>query len=172
MRTWKSLKLSKKQNGIINMKKDASRIGDISELTVIAHYLSTGWEVFRNQGSTGPIDIILFNRETSEIKLIDVKTTRKYGNGNRKSWGLTTPTDEQIKLGIELIFYSPEENRIGTRNDFPTTGESDATPSKVVKIGKKTYYSITAASAGLNVSTQTVANRVKSDKWPDWNIVE
>ena len=147
---------------------DNSRIGDISELSVIAHYLSIGWEVFRNQGSTGPIDIILFNRKTGETKLIDVKTTKLNGGKGKQSYSLRKPTEEQIKLGIEITYYEQETGKIGTFDDFPTSGEINDPRRKRIQIGKVIYSSKKAAAAAVNVSITTIFNRVNSNEWPHY----
>lgn len=51
-----------------------SQIGAISELDVCSHYLRKGYQVFRNVCASGPADIIIWNPETNEIHMIDVKT--------------------------------------------------------------------------------------------------
>jgi len=50
--------------------------GAAGEMLVCAFFLSQGLEVFRNVASSGPIDLILYNKETNKTILIDVKTLR------------------------------------------------------------------------------------------------
>jgi hypothetical protein len=50
------------------------KIGSVSELEMSAHYLREGYEVFRNVSPDGPIDIIIFKKETGELHLIDIKS--------------------------------------------------------------------------------------------------
>ena len=51
-----------------------SHIGAVSELDICSHYLKKGYQVFRNVAATGPADIIIWNPETNEVHMIDVKT--------------------------------------------------------------------------------------------------
>jgi len=50
--------------------------GAAGEMLVCAFFLSHGLEVFRNVASSGPIDLIVFNRETGKSILVDVKSLR------------------------------------------------------------------------------------------------
>ena len=83
--------------------KDPSRIGDIAELEVALHLLSEGYEVFRNMGCTGLVDLVVICPKTKEILLYDVKTTTTYTDKD----GVTTiyantSSEEQRKLGVEI----------------------------------------------------------------------
>ena len=55
-----------------------NRSGDISEHKAVVWLLKQGYEVFRNECCSGPIDIIAYNVETQEILKIDVKTCSSY----------------------------------------------------------------------------------------------
>jgi len=81
-----------------------ARIGDVSELKVVTHYWEKGYEVFRNLGSTGLIDIIVVCPKTKEISLLDVKTMTEYID---KEGVITiranSTTEEQRKLGVEVV---------------------------------------------------------------------
>jgi hypothetical protein len=50
------------------------KIGSVSELEMCAHYLREGYEVFRNISPDGPIDIVIFKKETGELYLLDIKS--------------------------------------------------------------------------------------------------
>jgi Holliday junction resolvase-like predicted endonuclease len=81
-----------------------SRTGDVTELEVATHFLKQGYEVFRNMGSTGLIDLVVVCPKTKEVLLYDVKTTTEYKDKD----GVTTvyantSTDEQRKLGVEIV---------------------------------------------------------------------
>ena len=52
-----------------------SRLGDITEINMCAYFMKKGWEVFRNVSSCGPIDIVIFNKETTKYYFIDAKTS-------------------------------------------------------------------------------------------------
>ena len=55
-----------------------NRTGDITEHRAVVWLLEQGYEVFRNECCTGPIDMIAFNIETQEVLKIDVKTCNSY----------------------------------------------------------------------------------------------
>ena len=40
-----------------------------------AYFMKKGWEVFRNVSSCGPIDLVIFNKETAKYYFIDAKTS-------------------------------------------------------------------------------------------------
>ena len=50
------------------------RTGDITELKVCHHFLKEGYEVFKNVSCTGIVDIILFDKNSGETILLDIKT--------------------------------------------------------------------------------------------------
>ena len=91
------------------MGRVKQKIGDINEHRAIIKFLKEGYWVFKNISSVGPIDMVLVHEKTGEIRKIDVKT-----NSYRRSWKPGTKiyrqrTEEQVKLGIELIFFDKEE---------------------------------------------------------------
>lgn len=55
---------------------DASnnRKGDLAEYYAVTWLWDQGYEVFKNAGCSGPIDLIAYHIETEETILIDVKT--------------------------------------------------------------------------------------------------
>lgn len=53
---------------------DPNRIGDINELKAVTWLLEQGYEVFRNVGCTGPIDLVAV--KPGEVLMIDVKTSK------------------------------------------------------------------------------------------------
>ena len=89
----------------------ANRSGDISEHRAVVWLLKQGYEVFRNECCTGPIDIIAVNTETKELLKIDVKTGAIYicGDGTRNvTHGKLTET--QKKLDVKLLSYDKERD--------------------------------------------------------------
>jgi len=99
----KDARLQHKGESVMSMQVRA-RIGDVSELKVVTHYWEKGYEVFRNLGSTGLIDIIVVCPKTKEISLLDVKTMTEYID---KEGVITiranSTTEEQRKLGVEVV---------------------------------------------------------------------
>ena len=56
-------------------EKTSTRVGDITEIDMCAYFMKKGWEVFRNVSSCGPIDFVIFNKETAKYYFIDAKTS-------------------------------------------------------------------------------------------------
>ena len=81
-------------------------IGDISEFKAVIKFLKEGYMVFKNMSSTGPIDLVLVNFKTGEVRFVDVKTIsyRKVGTKINR-----TTTTEQNKLKVELIYIDKED---------------------------------------------------------------
>jgi len=84
--------------------KDPSRTGDITELEVATYFLKKGYEVFRNMGCTGLIDLVVVCPKTKEVILYDVKTlmTRVDKDNVTTLYGSRT-TEAQRKLGVEVV---------------------------------------------------------------------
>ena len=83
---------------------ESNRVGDISELKLVTHYWEKGYEVFRNLGSTGLIDIIVVCPKTKEILLLDVKTpTIKVDNYNITTIYAGHTNEKQRILGVEVV---------------------------------------------------------------------
>jgi len=80
-------------------------IGDISEFKAVIKFLKEGYMVFKNMSSTGPIDLVLVNFKTGEVRFVDVKTIsyRKVGTKINR-----TTTTEQNKLKVELIYIDKD----------------------------------------------------------------
>jgi hypothetical protein len=54
---------------------NAKLTGDINESILIAHFMKEGWDVFKNMSCTGPIDMIIYNREENILHKIDAKSS-------------------------------------------------------------------------------------------------
>jgi Holliday junction resolvase-like predicted endonuclease len=80
-------------------------IGDISEFKAVVKFLKEGYMVFKNMSSTGPIDLVLVNFKTGEVRFVDVKTIsyRKVGTKINR-----TTTTEQNKLKVELVYIDKD----------------------------------------------------------------
>jgi len=90
---------------------EKNRIGDISEHKAVVWLLEQGYEVFRNECCSGPIDIIALNIETQEILKIDVKTGSIYirEDGTRRV-NHSKLKELQIKLDVKLLSYDKERD--------------------------------------------------------------
>ena len=83
---------------------ESNRVGDISELKLVTHYWEKGYEVFRNLGSTGLIDIIVVCPKTKEILLLDVKTpTIRVDSDNITTIYSNHTSEKQRILGVEVV---------------------------------------------------------------------
>tara|TARA_Y100001963_G_C6469801_1_gene303966 strand:+ start:158 stop:466 length:309 start_codon:yes stop_codon:yes gene_type:complete len=86
------------------MFSNTNRSGDISEHKAVVWLLEQGYEVFRNECCSGPIDIIAYNIETQEILKIDVKSckSRVRQDGTEVTY-LPYIKQKQRELGIKLL---------------------------------------------------------------------
>lgn len=75
-----------------------SKIGGISELEVCAYYLREGYEVFRNVSASGPADIIVWNPESGEVHIIDVKTYVSCLDPKNFITNLENKSDNKVKI--------------------------------------------------------------------------
>ena len=88
-----------------------NRTGDITEHRAVVWLLEQGYEVFRNECCSGPIDIITYNIETQEILKIDVKTGTSYINKDgTRNISCQKQTDTQKELDIKILRYDKEED--------------------------------------------------------------
>lgn len=83
--------------------KDPSRLGDIAEHYAITWLWDQGFDVFKNSGCTGPVDMIALDRE-GDMLLIDVKTEKGWNTGYR------SPLQKQ--LGVQILSFTPEERKL------------------------------------------------------------
>jgi len=95
--------------------RNTKRIGDVAENIVITRLLKSGWEVFKNVSSVGPIDICIFNLEKNLFYYIDIKSPNntyksKKTNKNNLRNCLGALTSRQRKLGVKVAYYF--DNRI------------------------------------------------------------
>ena len=85
----------------------SNRKGDFEEYYDVTWLWDQGYEVFKNCGSTGMIDMIAM--KDGDIKLIDVKTVGRVHRGK----GLSK---EQKKLGVCIVRFNSETRNLAFRN--------------------------------------------------------
>jgi len=78
-------------------KHDPNRIGDLAEHYAITWLWDKGYQVFKNCGCTGPIDLIAMDKE-GNIKKLDVKSL--------KASNLSARTQQQKDLGVQYLYYN------------------------------------------------------------------
>jgi len=79
-----------------------NRKGDMAEFYAVTWLWDNGYEVFKNCGCTGPVDLIA--TKDGETTLIDVKT--KSGRSGR------TRSDEQVDLNVQILNYNPDTRKL------------------------------------------------------------
>lgn len=80
------------------------RKGDLAEHHAITWLWEQGYEVFKNCGGTGIVDIVAISPENKTV-LIDVKTTHCYADGKTMMKKARTP--KQTELGVVILGYNP-----------------------------------------------------------------
>jgi len=101
-----NIKLQNNWQGIFGLNH--ARIGDVVEHIAITRLLKSGWEVFKNISSVGPIDICIFNIKKNKFYYIDIKSlTRSYRSIEHFLSGMCVErlTSKQKKLGVRLAYY-------------------------------------------------------------------
>ena len=97
------------------IKATTNRKGDIAEYHAVAWLWDKGYEVFKNAGCSGPIDMIAMN-DKGEMILIDVKTAylpAKTGPVYR----CTKRSEVQIKLGVKHLLFTDNKELIFAEHD-------------------------------------------------------
>ena len=84
-----------------------SRKGDLAEHYAITWLWDEGYEVFKNAGCSGPIDLIAHNLETQEILLIDVKTFQEQTAGGGRYSNTPLRSQLQKELNVVLLGFHP-----------------------------------------------------------------
>lgn len=89
------------------MSKDleVNRIGDLTEHRAITWLLEQGWEVFRNTGRTGPVDVVGIDPQGQTV-LLDIKTHRP----ETSSHAGHQRTDLQKQWGVCILIYNPADD--------------------------------------------------------------
>ena len=83
--------------------KDISRKGDFAEYYAVTWLWDNGYEVFKNCGCTGLVDLIAVNKH-GKVTFIDVKT--RSGRSGR------TRTEEQLKLDVKILNFLPDTREL------------------------------------------------------------
>ena len=77
----------------------------MTEIKAITWLLANGFEVFRNESSTGPVDIVALDIEMDEVILIDVKTCAISVNTGNVTFSTNNKTELQKDLAVQFLFY-------------------------------------------------------------------
>ena len=88
-----------KWEGIGVKPTEANRLGDLAEHYAITWLWDNGWEVFKNCGCTGPVDLIGMD-PNKNLTLIDVKKEPEHSNMN------SNRSQEQKDLGVQFLLFN------------------------------------------------------------------
>jgi len=91
---------------------EINRAGDMAEHYAVTWLWDKGYEVFKNCGCTGAIDLIAVS-ETGKVRLIDVKSySVPEGSEERTRKPSGVRNKEQKKLGVELLHYNMNTRKL------------------------------------------------------------
>ena len=117
--------------------ESSSRKGDFAEYYAVTWLWDNGYEVFKNAGCSGPVDIIAMDKK-GEIILIDVKTSRKMFNPDNPETvrykNSKVRTEQQIKLGVKLLSFDPVTRKLSFVNHRSTTDEDNKNEKESINI--------------------------------------
>tara|TARA_R110002020_G_scaffold67682_1_gene177550 strand:- start:22427 stop:22753 length:327 start_codon:yes stop_codon:yes gene_type:complete len=86
-----------------------SRKGDLAEYYAITWLWDRGYEVFKNCGCTGAVDLMAMNSK-GDIKLIDVKTLSGLESGGDVLKNCRT--EDQKNLKVQILGYNAETRKL------------------------------------------------------------
>lgn len=82
---------------------DCNLIGDMAEHYAVTWLWDNGYQVFKNCGCTGPVDLIAMTPE-GDLLLLDVKS--------HPSTNLCGRTDLQKKLGVQYLHFNSKTRKM------------------------------------------------------------
>ena len=93
-----------------------NHLGAYGELYVANYLLEHGLEVFRNVASSGPVDLIAYNKDNGNNVCIDVKCIRS--PYTRKDGTLSLPKTPQWNKNIAVVVYVHGETSVRLPDGF------------------------------------------------------
>jgi Holliday junction resolvase-like predicted endonuclease len=92
-------------------KHSTNRKGDLAEYYAVTWLWDNGYEVFKNCGCDGLIDLVVRDSK-GNIILVDVKSACK-DNRFKNCWtSRTKRTKEQIKADVRYLLFMPETRKL------------------------------------------------------------
>ena len=92
-------------------KHSSNRKGDLAEYYAVTWLWDNGYEVFKNCGCDGFIDLIVRDPK-GNIKLVDVKSAQKDYRQKNTWTSRRTRTTEQIKADVQYLLFMPETRKL------------------------------------------------------------
>ncbi len=92
-------------------KMSDSRKGDFAEFYAVTWLWDQGYEVFKNCGCDGIVDLIAWDKVNNEFVLIDVKTVCL----DKRSGSFTktrSRTPDQIEKGVRFLKFNPIDRQL------------------------------------------------------------
>ncbi|MDB4300612.1 YraN family protein [bacterium] len=95
---------------------DSSRKGDLAEYYAVTWLWDNGYEVFKNTGCTGPIDMIAM--KNGETTFVDVKTAQpqQHKRTGNKVTKCQSRNEIQKQLGVQLLQFNPVTRKLAWIN--------------------------------------------------------
>ena len=103
------------------LKVSCKKKGDIIEIKALSFLLDNGFEVFRNESSVGPVDIVALDIKKNEVILIDVKTSgisKSIDGSHKVSFSTKPKTEIQKDLSVQFLFYDKIGNTFTWEKDI------------------------------------------------------
>ena len=118
-----------------NTHMSPSRAGDFAEYYAVTWLWDQGYQVFKNCGCDGPIDLVAITDE-GDILLLDVKTYRKStGPKSVTSFRKTGErTQKQIEMGVQILGFDPRDRQcyfVEHRDETTYTGHRNEQQSQL-----------------------------------------
>ncbi len=96
---------------VYSIAEGTNRKGDIAEYYAVTWLWDNGYEVFKNAGCSGPVDMVA--TKDGEVTLIDVKSTSIDKSRNPAPGRLrVVRTKEQENMGVVLVAFDPETRKL------------------------------------------------------------
>jgi Holliday junction resolvase-like predicted endonuclease len=94
-------------------EQSASRKGDLAEHYAVTWLWDNGYEVFKNCGCDGFIDLVVRDPKGT-IQLVDVKTAgiKKIKNKHAVWQSKSTRTQEQVEAGVKFLLFIPDTRKL------------------------------------------------------------
>ena len=92
------------------MKTETNRNGDMAEHYAITWLWDNGYEVFKNAGCTGVVDLIAMDKEGNTMK-IDVKSDT-WSAIMKKKVNKNSRSREQIDMNVQVVSYNPDTRKL------------------------------------------------------------
>jgi len=97
---------------LTNEEMSSSRKGDFAEMYAVTWLWDQGYEVFRNYGCVGMVDMIAWNQDTDEFILIDVKTAFKRESHSKELTRTHKRSKLQKEKGVRILKFNPSNRTL------------------------------------------------------------